>query len=221
MDFVELKNTIVFSRVRFRHDGCCMLGMKKFLLLPLLVFSFIHTDANAMGKRREKVDGEKYKVYRISKGDHYSTGPHFKLPTNDDSFTFKVVFDDSAVYTSQTAENQYDVNKLIGFTDCGNMSIHKDSARIGWNWDHGQLHLYAYTYANKVRTFEKIGDGSLNEAMEIKVKIVRDHYVFTYNGKETKMARGCSKSKSFKTWSYPYFGGNETAPHEVKILLNW
>ena len=186
--------------------------------IPLILAS---NDANAMGKRRETVEGDKYKVYRIAKGKHYSKGPRLKLPTYDDSFTFKFVFDDSAKYTTQTAENQYDVNKLIGFTDCGNMSIHNNSARIGWNWDHGQLHLYAYTYANKVRTFEKIGDGVLNKAMEVKVKVSRDHYVFTYNGKETKMARGCSKSKSFKTWSYPYFGGNETAPQEIKILVKW
>jgi len=186
--------------------------------IPLI---FASNTANAMGKRRETVDGDKYKVYRIAKDKHYSNGPRLKLPTYDDSFTFKVMFDDSAKYTSKTAENQYDVNKLIGFTDCGNMSIHKDSARVGWNWDHGQLHVYAYTYANKVRTFEKIGDGVLNKAMEVKIKVSGDHYVFTYNGKETKMARGCSKSKSFKTWSYPYFGGDETAPQEIKILVKW
>jgi len=191
------------------------------LLLPLIALTFIHADANAMGKGREKVDGNKYKVYRISKGNHYANGPRLKLPTFQDSFSFKVIFDDSANYTTKTPENQYDVNKLIGFTDCGNLSIHKDSARVGWNWDHGQLHLYAYTYANKVRSFEKIGDGVLNQAMEVKLKVVGDHYVFIYNGKETKMARGCSKSKSLKTWSYPYFGGNETAPHDTKILLDW
>jgi len=188
------------------------------LVIPALFHS---TDAKAMGKRREKVEGETFKVYRIKKGNHYSNGPRLKLPTYQDSFNFKVVFDDSAKYTTKTAENQYDVNKLIGFTDCGNMRIHKDSARVGWNWDHGQLHLYAYTYAGGVRTFEKIGDGELNKTLEVKVSVSGDHYVFTYNGKETKMARGCSKSKSFKTWSYPYFGGNETAPQEVKIMLRW
>ncbi len=190
-------------------------------MLSVLTLSFLSSHAHALGLRREKFDGDKYKVYRIEKGSHYSKGPRLALPTTKDTFNFKVVFDDSAKYTSQSSVNQYDVNKLIGFTDCGNMSIHKNSARVGWNYEHGHLYLHAYTYANKIRAFEKIGEGVLNQSMDVQLRIEGDHYVFTFNGKETKMARGCSKSGSLKTWSYPYFGGDETAPQDIKILLKW
>jgi hypothetical protein len=214
---------VITEQLQARVDGMRVAlspGMKT-LMMTVLALSFFNADALAMGKRREKVDGDKYNVYRIIKGAHYSKGPKLKLPTYKDSFTFKVVFDNSAKYTTVDPVNQYDVNKLIGFTDCGGMAIHKNSARLGWNWDHGQLHLYAYTYANKVRAFEKIGDIPIGKAFEAGIRISGDHYVFTYNGKETKMARGCSKSGSFKTWSYPYFGGDETAPQETKILVKW
>jgi hypothetical protein len=48
-------------------------------------------------------------------------------------------------------ENQYDINKLWGFSEGINNQY--NSARIGWSWNNDALRLYGYVYAKGVRHY--------------------------------------------------------------------
>lgn len=157
-------------------------------------------------------------VYRIKAGDHSSD--HSKLSyTAKTTLSFTVTFDSSAIYTSKTAENQYDINKLYGFSDCGQQH-NTASARFGWNWRDNALHIHAYCYRNGERIAEELGTVPLNQPVDYQVSIVGGNYVFTFQGKETVIARGCTTVQSNKRYRlYPYFGGDEVAPHPITISI--
>jgi hypothetical protein len=54
----------------------------------------------------------------------------------------------------------------------------------------------------------------------IKLSSDRKKYVFSFNGQQVEMERGCSKNKATGYRLYPYFGGNQVAPHKITIELN-
>lgn len=96
-----------------------------------------------------------YKEFVIPKGEHYATGNVLK-PVETTGVTFLVRFDSSAVYQTAAPENQYDINKLYGFSDNGDHH-HRFSARFGWRWSDGALRLFAYTYNNGLRDAKELG----------------------------------------------------------------
>ncbi|MFD1140633.1 hypothetical protein ACFQ4C_05925 [Larkinella insperata] len=158
------------------------------------------------------------KVYRIKAGEHSSDKSKLSY-TAKTTLSFSVTFDNSAIYTSKTAENQYDINKLYGFSDCG-AQHNTASARFGWNWRDNAVHIHAYCYRNGERITEELGTVALNQPNDYQISIVGGNYVFTFQGKETVIARGCTTVKSNKRYRlYPYFGGDEVAPHAITISI--
>jgi hypothetical protein len=76
--------------------------LKFIFLLIFLFFSF--------GCRKVNDDG--YRVYTIKEGKHRST---FNYNTSrSQNFTWSIIFDSSAIYTTDDPDNQYDINKLNG-----------------------------------------------------------------------------------------------------------
>ncbi|GAB3340836.1 hypothetical protein GCM10027299_54600 [Larkinella ripae] len=157
-------------------------------------------------------------VYQIRAGAHYADhqGLNYTAKT---SLSFSVTFDSTAIYTSRTPENQHDINKLYGFSDCG-AQHNTASARFGWNWRDDSLRIYAYCYRNGERISEELGTAELNQPTEYRLSIVGGNYVFTFKGKETSIARSCTTVESDRRYRlYPYFGGDETAPHTITISI--
>lgn len=69
---------------------------------------------------------------------------------------FVVKFDSSAIYNTVDPSNQYDINKLYGFSD--NDSLHQRySARFGWRWSDNALRIFAYVYNSGVRSSKELG----------------------------------------------------------------
>src|SRR5437763_5909011 len=108
--------------------------MNRYLILlvtVLLLFSCnkaVDGIINSAGNQ----SANEYITYTIFKGQQFCDhNPYKSVETNE--MKFYVQFDSSAVYESQLSENQYDINKLYGFSD-NNMDHHKYSARIGWRW---------------------------------------------------------------------------------------
>src|SRR3712207_4490871 len=66
--------------------------------------------------------------YTIAKGEHVADHSTFKV-LDASAIDFIVRFDSTAIYQSLTAENQYDINKLYGFSD-NNAHHHSFSARF-------------------------------------------------------------------------------------------
>jgi hypothetical protein len=157
-------------------------------------------------------------VYHIKAGDNYADHNDLSF-TAKTTLTFSAIFDSSAIYTSKVPENQHDINKLYGFSDCG-VQHNTASARFGWNWRDNALRIYAYCYRNGERISEELGTVELNQPADYKLSIVGGNYIFTFKGKETVILRGCTVVESNSRYRlYPYFGGDEVAPHDVTISI--
>ncbi len=155
-------------------------------------------------------------VFVIEEGEHYSTH-RFSMVTKD-SLSFRTTFDDSAIYATEAPSNQGDINKLYGFSDCLGHH-HTNSARFGWRWLNDELQIHAYTYVDKARQSQLMGVVGIGETHDYSLAIEGDHYVFRLDEHEIQMPRGCAGRGQPKYMLWPYFGGDETAPHEIRIYL--
>jgi hypothetical protein len=157
-----------------------------------------------------------YRVYTIPAGEHSSVKTVRRFLGK--SMEFEALFDKSAIYSSQQKSNQGDINKLYGFSDC-NSAHHVNSARFGWNCLNGRIAIFAYTYVEKNRESVFIKSVDLNTSHKYKIEIDGSKYKFTVDEKTVEMRRGCNSSYATGYCLFPYFGGDETAPHEIKIYI--
>ena len=171
--------------------------------------------------RKEKFPGKlsipEFKEFVIPQGQHYATQNDSKAVETSE-LKFVVRFDSSAIYKTKNHENQYDINKLYGFSDNGDQH-HIHSARFGWRWSDGALRLFAYTYNNQVRGSKELGVVPIGVDISCSIKVEGEAYLFSVNDKKTTMPRSSSTSRAKGYQLYPYFGGDETAPHEVRIWI--
>ncbi len=191
-------------------------GMQgSFFSLPLLLASicllFTPSESQAYCKQG--------KTYKIKKGKH-SSGVHlgyFKGKSLKVSFKL----DDGAIYQSQSPENQFDVNKLFGFTDCNALDPQQNSARFGWRWNPStaKIEILAFVDHKGNHSFQDLGTTHPGEVSEGTIALEGGKYAFYYKGKRVVMNRNCSKNKMQGFKLYPYFGGQETAPHDIHIWL--
>ncbi|MFY0608130.1 MAG: hypothetical protein JXR10_15530 [Cyclobacteriaceae bacterium] len=160
---------------------------------------------------------EPYTIYTIPKGTH---GQSLRIETlQKDEMVFKVVFDESAIYETADPVNQHDLNKLAGFADC-NSHHHENSARFGWRWLDGQLEIHAYVYHSGIRTSGFMGMVGINQAHDYRISLEDNSYVFQLdNLTEVRITRenNCNMGVYYKLW--PYFGGDEVSPHDIKIKI--
>jgi len=158
------------------------------------------------------------KTYKIKKGHHYASGIHFGH-FKGTSLKMQFQFDDSAIYDLKDSTDQQDTNKLFGFTDCNVVNPTQNSARFGWRYWNNEIQIMAFVDYNGVHRFEKIGVTYPGEVSTGEIKLENGSYAFYYKGNKTMMSRHCSSKKMKGYDLFPYFGGNRTAPHEVKIWL--
>ncbi|MEJ7737783.1 MAG: hypothetical protein WKF97_10180 [Chitinophagaceae bacterium] len=155
--------------------------------------------------------------YIIRKGNHYSDQTEYQLISTN-AIRAKVKFDNSAIYTSKDAVNQGDVNKLVGFSDCGT-NHHQNSARLGWSWNGKDVMLYAYAYVDSVRIIKTLGAVNLNESFSCSVSTKGSYYYFTMNNYSDSIPAHCVGYTGSRYKLFPYFGGDEIAPHDIRIAL--
>lgn len=166
----------------------------------------------------EEVEEGVYQTYTIEAGNHYSNE---KLPETFTTthFKFSVVFDSTAVYATSNSSNQGDVNKLYGFSDCGNPDHHVNSARYGWRYYEGNLQLFAYTYKNGERTETFMKNIDIDTEYICHIELIGNTYLFSIDGHDStvELERGCAGESPELTKLYPFFGGDEPAPHQITI----
>lgn len=155
--------------------------------------------------------------YLIRKGNHFSDQGTYTT-TELSELRFLVKFDSTAIYTATIPDNQYDINKLYGFAD-NSGHHHQFSARIGWRWSDGALRLFGYIYNNGIVSYKELTAISIGPEQDCSIKVTDTSYVFTVNGKTTIMPRAGTGAiaKGYKL--FPYFGGDETAPHDIHIRI--
>lgn len=154
-------------------------------------------------------------VYTIKKGEQYSTNAIKFVSAS--SMRFEATFDQSAVYTTAAASNQADINKLYGLSD-GNTHHHTNSARFGWRWFNNRLEIHAYTYRNMARMSELVDIVELNKPYTYEIRLEDNKYIFVLNDKRVELPRAFT-GKGEGYMLYPYFGGDEVAPHDIQIKI--
>lgn len=155
--------------------------------------------------------------YTIKAGNHYCEGNVYK-ELQLSQMKFRVRFDSTAIYTTTDPENQEDINKLWGFSDNGQQH-HEYSARMGWRWSGGALRLFGYVYNEGRMTSKEITTVHIGAVAVCRIVVQEGSYLFEVNDQQVSLPRKAATAKAKGYQLYPYFGGDEVAPHEVHIWL--
>jgi hypothetical protein len=155
--------------------------------------------------------------YIIKKGNHFANRNDVKT-VQLNKLSFMVLFDSSCIYSTAKHSNAGDINKLYGFSDC-NTQHHVNSARFGWLWNGEALEIHAYCYNNGKRESRLLGTVPVGKPVNMSITIQGSTYLFEMNGSRETMQRNCSANIAEGYQLYPYFGGDETAPHEIRIWI--
>jgi hypothetical protein len=156
-------------------------------------------------------------LYTIPAGGHFCDRNAPQLADVSELF-FVVRFDDSAKYQTRDPANQTAINKLFGFSDNAGHH-HQFSARFGWCWHRERLELHAYVYNNGVRSTKLLGTVELGKEHSCALRVEPNAYVFTLDGTTETMPRESPQPRARGYKLFPYFGGQEVAPHAVRIWI--
>jgi hypothetical protein len=164
----------------------------------------------------KKIDEDGFRIYTIKCGKHKSRSA-IKF-TRSNTLSFQVIFDESAIYTSNDPINQYDINKLYGLSDCGNNHT-ETSIRFGWRWLNDSLEILWFKHTDNVFSFAKIKSIEFDDIVDFSIQFDNNYYYMSVGSDTVTIARPCNRSSNRKYFLWPYFGGQETAPHDIKILI--
>ena len=158
-------------------------------------------------------------IFKIKEGSHYHSGILIYFSPRK-YHRWQAYFFENTIYESKTKENQLDINKLVGFSDCFSLH-HQNSARFGWNWDleNKVMKLHAYSYNDSNRQYAFIKNVPLKTVLNLSLRAQGDEYIFIAGGVEVRLPRHCGSEWAFGYKLFPYFGGDETAPHDMNIWL--
>jgi len=143
----------------------------------------------------KEVDDLGFRTYVIPKGEH-SSGTFVNHPDNS-RITFDFILDESAIYYTEVPENQSDVNKIYGMSDFG------------------KIHQKGRHSSSTIRTIEP------NEIYNATIDIKTFYYVIVIDNDTTLVRRRPEGYWGLirRYYLYPYFGGNEYAPHDITIKI--
>lgn len=159
-------------------------------------------------------------TYTIQKAKHRAWPFRFGLYLTKKSISFRVTFDVSCKYDLGD-EDQLDINKLFGVGYFP--SHHKESARFGWRYnnDINKVEIFAYCYVNGWRVTEFITAVPLHKSCDFQLRIRNDSYYFKVIKDAFESSATVAHSNKRKI-GYPlgvFFGGDQTAPHKIKIEM--
>ncbi len=183
------------------------------IVVCILAFSCTKIDLTPKGKHNLSES-----EFIILKGKHHCE-QNVLRSVNYSTLNFTVKFDSSCIYTTVDPYNQLDINKLYGFSD-NDADHHKFSARIGWRWSDNALRLFGYVYNQEKLTEEQITTIPIGVPVNCSIEVKGSEYVFTVNNVSIKMLRASTTSTATGYKLYPYFGGDEAAPHDIRIIIN-
>lgn len=176
------------------------------------------TDIILEDRTLTRYDPSNYFTYfTIRTGQHFADGNTYKS-IEIQELKFSVKFDSSAVYQCASPINQYDINKLYGFSD-NNANHHQFSARFGWRWSDNALRLFAYVYNNGVVISKELGSVIIGKEVNCRIKISGDVYIFSMDEIMESLPRSSTTPLAKGYLLYPYFGGDEPAPHNINIWI--
>ena len=186
-------------------------------VILLFALSIVHCRKIDLTPRNKNNTPGKAITYIIRTGNH-ECDQHSYIPVQYTEQKFKVLFDSSSIYKSLIPGNQYDIHKLYGFSD-NDADHHNFSARFGWRWENNALRLFTYVYNNSVLSKKEIMILQIGTVYNCSIKVSKEQYFFTVNDKSVSMLRLSTTETGNGYKLFPYFGGDETAPHDIRIWI--
>lgn len=161
-------------------------------------------------------------IFRILPGKHRSRPFRPWLCWRRTSFSWVVKFDGSCRYNLGN-EDQLDINKLVGIGYLWHH--HEDSARFGWRYDIAKdmIEISAYCYLSGRRIIKSVCYCEIGQLYNIDLYVSKWAYYFNVMEPdagtigETEIVHAHNKRLKYRLG--PYFGGNQPAPHEMKIEI--
>ncbi|MCS6823954.1 MAG: hypothetical protein NZ529_06630 [Cytophagaceae bacterium] len=157
-----------------------------------------------------------FETFTIKAGTHRSTQKVSLLQRKQ--LKFIAYFDSSAIYTLSDSVEQYDINKLFGFSDCGTLH-EQNSARFGWRYLNNRIEIFAYVYCNGVRHTQYLTCVSPFEQVIYQIIAENNFYIFNVKDAYAELPRACNDEHNIKYHLFPYFGGTLEAPHDINIYI--
>ena len=188
-----------------------------YIAILLIVFSSCEKEGGSNPEPVVPDPGHPWVTHLIRSGQHQSDLSGFHSFASD-SLSFRLVFDSSAVYQTTDPQNQMDWNKVLGFADCGSFH-HENSLRLGWRY-HPQkgVEIGAYIYVDQQRVMESLGVVLIGDTLDVCLRALGNQYLIDVLGNTYVHSRSCSGPVQGYNL-YPYFGGDETAPHDIRVHL--
>lgn len=155
--------------------------------------------------KTEEFNGEEFLSFEI--GKHY-TWDRISTKFNKDVLVGKFILDSSCEY--ELEENVGQINKLVGF---GARFHHKNSIRIGWNWDKNKYNLFAYYYSDGEINSKYITSCISNKICTFTITKSSNGYFVSIDGEIVEV--NANTDYEVKQLLLPYFGGE--APFEESI----
>jgi hypothetical protein len=157
-----------------------------------------------------------YTTFTIKEGKHRST--YALRYSKDTVFSWNIMFDSSAIYKCVDSVNQYDINKLIGWSDCGSNHM-ENSIRFGWRWLNDSLEIHWFKHEHGEFSFDLIKRVTLEETHYYELTISTWDYQLSVDGVYVHVPRNCPRN--YRRYQlYPYFGGQEVSPHDINICIS-
>jgi hypothetical protein len=166
----------------------------------------------------KEVDDLGFRTYVIPAGEH-SSGNFINHPNNS-RLAFDFILDESAEYYTEVPENQHDVNKIYGMSDFG-VRHQKYSIRLGWRYIDNEIELCWLRHEEGRHSSATIRTIEPNTVYSAMIDITTFYYVIVINSDTTMVRRRPEGYWGLirRYYLYPYFGGNEYAPHDITIKI--
>ncbi len=168
------------------------------------------------------------KQYLIKKGAHYCSVGLFErigaIGWKIKKYSIRFVLHNACWWAPKRNDDDLDLNKLSGVSY--GLNDHSNSVRLVWRPDFdnsGKIMIYGYTY-DKLSTGQHtslyITTVQTGQTCDGLIEVIGNQYSITVNGVNVKMDNTHpDPSMCFRL--YPYFGGNNVAPQDMLIDIDY
>jgi hypothetical protein len=93
---------------------------------------------------------------------------------------------------------------------------------MGWRSNQGRIQIMAFTHRAGKFYYESLGFVEPNRVNQASISLSDDKKSYLYEMNEAKLTveRGCQDAKAVGYALQPYFGGNQTAPQDIRIRVD-
>ncbi len=167
--------------------------------------------------------------YRIKKGDHYCSVSIFErlgaIGWKINKYQVRFVLHNACWWAPPRNTDDNGLNKLTGISF--GLNDHNNSVRFAWIPDFavsGKINIHGYTYDDQATTpkftSRFITPVQVGQSCEASIEMVGNQYKLTVNG-VTIFMDNLHPDSSLCFRLYPYFGGNNTAPQDMAIDIDY